>query len=249
MSRLVADIAICTGFYTRLWVPEALVVGGDFARAQWAAPVAGALVGAFGAAGYAASHAAGLPPTVAAALVLATTMLVTGCLHEDGLADMADGLGGGRTRERKLEIMRDSRIGTFGGCALLMSILLRWAAIVALAEPPLVAAALIGAHAAARSVIPAFMRWTPLARAEGLSAAAGVPTVAASTVAIVLGMLSLLLLRPTVFLSAAVLLLAWVTILRRLALRQIGGQTGDVLGGLEQGAEIIVLLVAVAAVG
>ena len=67
---------------------------------------------------YALAHKIGSPPWVAAALAVAATLAVTGCLHEDGLADTADGFGGGDTRERKLEIMRDSRIGTYGVCAL-----------------------------------------------------------------------------------------------------------------------------------
>ena len=65
---------------------------------------------------------------LAAALALAATLAVTGCLHEDGLADTADGFGGGRYRERKLDIMRDSRLGTYGACALMMSLILRWTA-------------------------------------------------------------------------------------------------------------------------
>ena len=62
-------------------------------------------------------------------------MLATGCLHEDGLSDVADGFGGGKTRERKLEIMRDSRIGAYGACALVLSVLLRWSALADLADP------------------------------------------------------------------------------------------------------------------
>ncbi len=62
-------------------------------------------------------------------------MLVTGCLHEDGLSDMADGFGGGKTRERKLEIMRDSRIGAYGASALILSVLIRWSAIAQLGNP------------------------------------------------------------------------------------------------------------------
>ena len=73
----------------------------------------------------------GLPPTLAALVALAAAILVTGSLHEDGVADIADGFGGGNTRERKLEIMKDSRNGTFGVVALVMTLLARWAAIAA----------------------------------------------------------------------------------------------------------------------
>src|SRR6202046_1868412 len=83
------------------------------------------IFGLSGAIVYGIVHRLGLPPWPAAALSVAATMLATGCLHEDGLADTADGVGGGHTREQKLDIMRDSRIGTYGVCALAMSLLLR----------------------------------------------------------------------------------------------------------------------------
>jgi adenosylcobinamide-GDP ribazoletransferase len=249
MLRALADLGICIGFYTRLPVPSPALAAGEFARASWASPLAGALVGLSGAAAYAGAHTLGLPPAAAAAMALAATLLLTGCLHEDGLADMADGFGGGRTPERKLEIMRDSRLGTYAVCALLLSLLLRWSALMALAEPQSVAAALVAAHAAARSLIPAFMRWLPPARTEGLSAAAGLPPPAAVAIAALLGMASLLLLGISAAMSAAVLLAGWGALLGRSARRQIGGQTGDVLGGLEQGGEIVVLLAAVVAFG
>src|SRR6516162_2489519 len=82
----------------------------------------------------------------AAALALAAGMVVTGCLHEDGLADTADGFGGS-DRERRLEIMRDSRLGTYGACALLISLLLRWSALASIADARAVALALVAAHA------------------------------------------------------------------------------------------------------
>jgi adenosylcobinamide-GDP ribazoletransferase len=243
------DIAVCIGFLTRLPLPSTRSDAGDLARAMWAAPVVGALVGLGGAAAYAAAHALGLPPTVAAISALAATLLLTGCLHEDGLADMADGFGGGRTRERKLEVMRDSRLGTYGACALLLSLLLRWALLAALAEPISVATVLVATHAAARATIPAFMRWVPRARADGLSAGAGAPPVASVVAAALLGILGSLLLGGYRTLAVTALLPIWAVLLANLSRRQIGGQTGDVLGGLEQGGEIIVLAVAVSAFG
>ena len=107
--------------------------------------------------------------------VMAATLAVTGCLHEDGFADTADGLGGGATRERKLEIMRDSRIGTYGVCALTVSLLLRASALAYLADPALVAAALIAVHGAARATMPARSaapRCGPSTRATSWSSAA-----------------------------------------------------------------------------
>src|SRR6266849_5449991 len=160
LRRLVSDLAISLAFCTRLPVWHPAPFGGpDIARASWAMPLAGVLVGAIGALAYGLAHALGLPVLAAAALALAATLAATGCLHEDGLADTTDGLGGGATRERKLEIMRDSRIGTYGACALVLSLMLRWSALASIADPPAVALALVAAHAAARASLPAFMRF------------------------------------------------------------------------------------------
>src|SRR5262249_4655986 len=147
----------------------------DLVRASWALPVAGALVGAAGAWTFWIASELRLPPALAAALALVATLLMTGSLHEDGLADTADGFGGGWDRARKLEIMRDSRFGPYGVWALVMSLRLRWAALAALANPVPAAPALIAAHVGARAALPAFMHVVPPARTEGLSARAGQP--------------------------------------------------------------------------
>src|SRR5262249_14531565 len=153
------------------------------------------------------------------------------CLHEDGLADTADGLGGGRDRAHKLEIMRDSRLGTYGACALVMSLLLRWTALAAMATPVAVALALIAANVSARAALPVFMHFVPAARSDGLSARAGHPPLRSAAVAVLLGVLALataLGIAATiiglVLATCAGLFMAW------LCMRQIGGQTGDVLG-------------------
>src|ERR1700729_3582730 len=110
-----------------------------------------------------------------AEIALAATVLVTGALHEDGLADTADGFGGGTTREQKLDIMRDSHIGVYGVCALALSLLLRVAALGSLPNAHLVVWALIGSHAAARATLQALIFLFPPARRDGLSFEAGVP--------------------------------------------------------------------------
>jgi adenosylcobinamide-GDP ribazoletransferase len=242
---VVDDIAICLAFYTRLPVPFARVGERDFASAQWAAPVAGLAVGLVGGFVFLVADFLGQPATVAAALAVASTVFVTGALHEDGLSDTADGFGGGGTRERKLEIMRDSRIGTFGATALMFSILLRWSALAALAAPSLAFCALIASHAAGRAAMPAFMRLAPPARTDGLSATAG--AVPDSTV-LLAGSVAGAILLFTLGLHAAVLSILALALLffllRRLCENQIGGQTGDVLGALEQLSEIAVLMIA-----
>jgi adenosylcobinamide-GDP ribazoletransferase len=246
LLRLAGDLKIAVLFATRLPLAHArAITGADVARATWALPLAGAFIGALGAAVYWLAHAAGLAPLAAAALALAATLLVTGCLHEDGLADTADGFGGGATRERKLEIMRDSRIGTFGTCALILSLLLRGAALASLADPVLVAPALIAAHAAARATMPGLMWLVPQARPDGLAADAGRPPRASVVAAGLLAAIALVVaLGGTTAIIAVLLLLAAIAIMAWLCRRQIGGQTGDVLGALEQVGEILVFLTA-----
>jgi adenosylcobinamide-GDP ribazoletransferase len=245
---LATDFKISILFSTRLPLPHAEpIAGGDLARSTWALPIAGALIGVVGALVYWVAFSVGLPPLAAAALALAATLATTGALHEDGLADTADGFGGGRSAAHKLDIMRDSRIGTYGACALTMSLVLRWSALASLARPLPVAMAIIAAHASARAPLPTFMRYIPQARADGLSAQAGRPTAPNAAAATVLGIIALSIALGPLAATAGVLLLAAAGIaLGRASLRQIGGQTGDVIGALEQINEILVLLVCAA---
>src|SRR5579859_4183958 len=169
LEKIVTETRIAVSLSTIVPIaPARPIDDGEVARASWALPLAGFLVALAGAAVYAIAHRFGLAPEPAAVLALVATILVTGAMHEDGLADTADGLGGGRTREQKLEIMRDSRIGTYGACALVLSILLRWSALQAIAEPSGVTAALLVAHVAARAALPVFMWLVPPARPDGL---------------------------------------------------------------------------------
>ena len=244
-KALLADIGCCVSFYTRLPIPDP--EERDFATAQWAAPVAGAVVGLVIGVTLWLSLATGLPATLAAAIALAAGALLTGALHEDGLADVADGFGGGQTRERKLEIMKDSRVGTYGVIALVLSLLMRWSALAALAASGTftMIAVVVGAHAASRAAIPMFMARVPAARPNGLSA--GVGRVASQT-ALYAATIGFALLLPGGFafaLVSALLVIALSLGLERLARRQIGGQTGDVLGTLQQACEIAVLAAAV----
>ncbi len=247
IRTIVADLRIGISFATILpFGPPTIVDDGEVRRASWALPVAGLLVGLVGSAVYAIAHTIGLTPGPAAMLALASTVIVTGALHEDGLADTADGLGG-RTRERKLEIMRDSRIGTYGACALFISLILRWTALMTIATPRSVIIALLLAHAAARAGVPTFMAFVPPARPDGLSARAGKPSLQSAAIALGLGALVLALgFGPGKAILAVTLIAVIGLLMARLAVKQIGGQTGDILGAFEQLAEISILLMAAA---
>ncbi|TPI84232.1 adenosylcobinamide-GDP ribazoletransferase [Mesorhizobium sp. B2-8-9] len=242
--QVLDDIGLSLVFFTRLRLPSSDFGGRSLADAIWAAPFAGLAVAIIGALVYAIAYSLGLASGPAAALTLAATMLVTGCLHEDGLSDIADGFWGGRTRDRKLEIMRDSRIGAYGAAALGLSLLIRWSALSELAGPGHVFLALLAAHAGSRGLFGAFMHLLPPARSDGLSAGAGTVTAETAVIGAALGAVALLALGLGGAIAALILLGLVFMAFRALCLSQIGGQTGDTIGALQQLGEIAVLLVA-----
>jgi adenosylcobinamide-GDP ribazoletransferase len=188
----------------------------------------------------------GVPDLAAAALALGAGAILTGALHEDGLADVADGFGGGRDVTAKLEIMRDSRLGTYGALILLVSFATKLSALAAIPDSDVVQS-LISAHALARGVLPWMAMSMPYARKDGLAANAGRPDAATAAIAAALALaVAFLSLSFVNALLAAIMAGAGAIGMAWLAQRQIGGQTGDVLGGAEQVAEtaILVLLAA-----
>lgn len=243
-SNLIEDVRTAVAFLTRLPAGAAEAeLDGALARACWAFPLAGLAVGGAGGAVFAIAAVAGLPGPVAALLAVAAMVAVSGALHEDGLADTADGLGGGDTPERKLEIMRDSRSGVFGVLALIFSVAVRAAAIAAIAGPGAVVAALLAAAALSRGLLPGMMRALPLASSSGLAATAGQPGSGAAWLAALLGgSIAFALLGPAVGGGAIVAALAAIAATAMLARRQIGGYNGDTLGAAQQVAEIAVLI-------
>lgn len=245
-----AGLLLALAFLTRIPVrlPPA-AIGVPLARAVWAFPVVGLIIGAAGGAAYAGAWAIGLPAMLAALLAVTAQLLLTGALHEDGLADTADGFGGGATVERKLEIMRDSRIGTYGVCAVALALAFRVGAIAALADPLGVAALALAAAALSRAAMAVLMVRMSPARSEGLGAAAGRPRGRdAGIAALVALMISLIPVLITPYAPLFTILPAILATLAvgALARRQIGGYTGDVLGAAQQAVEIAVLLTFVA---
>jgi adenosylcobinamide-GDP ribazoletransferase len=241
-------LAACM-FLTRLPLGSARqdVPTPSLAQAAWTFPLVGLVVGVSGGIAYGIASALALPTLGAALIAVAATVLVTGALHEDGLADTADGFGGGATRDDKLAIMRDSRSGAYGVLALIFSVALRTVAIADIATRWHVVGALVAAHALARGVLPAALRLLPPARRDGLGAEAGQPE--QNTVLIALGIalvVAVIGIGLRAGLSAAIAAALIATAIGWLARRQIGGQTGDVLGAIEQGAETAALLAAAA---
>jgi adenosylcobinamide-GDP ribazoletransferase len=242
LGELKTSIVFCT----RLPLfRTAAIGGGSLAKAAWAFPIAGVLVGLIAAAVYGLAHRTGIAAWPAAALSVGAALLVTGCLHEDGLADTADGFGGGSTREQKLDIMRDSRIGTYGVCVLIVALMLRVGTLASFFSIASAVWALLASHAGARAAMMAFMFIVPPARRDGLSSDAGQPPIesvgAAAALGFIIAAFCIGLLHATV---ALILLIVVVVLMAWLSRKQIGGQTGDVLGTVEQIAEIVILLVA-----
>jgi adenosylcobinamide-GDP ribazoletransferase len=248
---LLAQFMTATAVLTRLPVASrengAAPQPGMVAEACWAFPAVGAGIGFIAGAVMVLAALSGLGTAPSALLALVAGGLVTGALHEDGLADTADGFGGGRDRDEKLAIMRDSRQGSYGIIALILTIGLRAAALYTIAEPVEGALALIAAHAASRAALaPALYLLRP-ARDDGLGATAGRPGLATTLIAIAIGaIVALGALGPVRGGIALILTAAAVAGTAMLARRQIGGYTGDVLGAFEQVGEIVMLLAAAA---
>lgn len=243
----VRDLRIAVLFLTRL--PVGRIAGlesGSLAGAAWAFPLAGLIVG--GIAGGVLYGVAGtdISPLGCALAALAVQAFVTGALHEDGLADVADGIGG-HDRDRTLEIMRDSRIGTYGVLALIFSVGLRTVMIAGIPGPGLALAVMIAAAMFSRGVLPAVMHWMTPARPDGLSKNAGTPDRVLVMVSAAIGAVALFTLLPLSVALAAVLLavLAGGAVCRWAYVR-LGGQTGDVLGAVQQVTEIAVYVAAAA---
>jgi adenosylcobinamide-GDP ribazoletransferase len=189
---------------------------------------------------------AGLPGGLAAAATLAVSMALTGALHEDGLADCCDGFWGGRDRARRLEIMRDSRVGTYGVLALVLSVLARWVLLeLALSQGNLLGAAVVAGVTSRVPMVALAWRLIP-AREDGLSRGVGRPSGRAAAVAMGMGALALATQGPAHAVFAAGLAVAAAALVAATARAKIGGQTGDVLGAAQQLTEIVVLAALVA---
>lgn len=243
MTGPVAQLRVAVAFLTRLPVGGAGAwPDGAIGRAAWAFPLVGALLGLGAALVQTLGLASGLPPVLAAILTTALLAVVTGALHEDGLADTADALGSVRDRARALEIMRDSRIGTFGALALGFVTATRIAATAALPLPGLVPA-MVAAATLSRLAMVWLMAALPAARADGLGAAAGRPGPTVVVIATALGAALTALASGPIAAAGPILLAAALAILLGTWFRRrLGGQTGDTLGATQQLVEAAVLV-------
>jgi adenosylcobinamide-GDP ribazoletransferase len=190
----------------------------------------------------------GLPAPLSALVSLATLIVITGALHEDGLADTADGFWGGWDKTRRLEIMKDSRIGAFGVIALFLGLSARWGALWMLytASPTTAAAAVLVAATGSRAMMSAVMSELPNARDDGLSARVG--DVGRRTAGIAIAIAAFIGFVFAGWGGLAGLIWAGLLVwgLAAIARQKIGGRTGDTLGATQQLAEIAILFSLVA---
>ncbi|SFD63888.1 adenosylcobinamide-GDP ribazoletransferase [Roseivivax sediminis] len=231
-----AELQLAVMLLTRLPAGRLTDPAPTLAQARWAYPLAGLPIGAIGWAAQGLAITAGLPALAAALLAVGAMALATGALHHDGLADLADGLGGGRDRAHCLEIMRDSRIGSYGVLALILAVGLEASALAGFDRgAPLLAFLFLSVTS--RLAMLGVSAWLPAARTDGLGQSAGGGLgragLAGAALAVGLG----LALGPAALASALVQALAAAAVAHR-AMRRIGGQTGDVLGAVQRVAEV-----------
>lgn len=245
-SHLWYEVRTCLGFLTRIPVFAVEYSGhASLATAAWAFPIVGMVVGLAGAILLWFADLFSLGAQLSALLAIAGMTILAGALHEDGLADTADGFGLSGDKERRLEVMHDPRIGVFGVIALMVVFSGRWLALgdlIAISHANAIWA-LLAASAISRGMLPFVMHAVPHARADGLSFAAGRPEARPAWIAIAISAL-------TAFFAFGfggailVLLIAGIVafIVTKIAQRLIGGQTGDVLGAIQQLTELAVLV-------
>lgn len=248
MREYMRDIARAVAFLSRIPVSPSFFAGydGKLGPVSRAFPLAGLLIAAPGAAAFGLLLALHADPLMAALLALTVQTVSTGALHEDGLSDTADGLGGGKDRERALAIMKDSRIGTYGAAALILSFGLRAAAMAAIARhaaPIDATIAILAVAVLSRGAMVWHWHVLPSAKPDGVAASAGQPDGDAMQVALITTLvLVALLIWSSLGISSLIsslLVAALATFFVNRHVRQrLAGHTGDTIGATQQICEI-----------
>ena len=238
------DLPAALGLLTRLPIPvNAEMATARGAAGAWAWPLVGIVVGAMSGLIALALMTLGLPLPLAAIIALAVQVLVTGAIHEDGLADTVDGLWGGYTPARRLEIMKDSHIGAYGVIAVSLSLFLRGVGLIAVLAAPFSIASLMVVGLLSRVPMVILMSAMPNARGAGLSQSVGRPTRNTA----IIGTVAALALAVLIVGTAVLPMIIWISVttigLAAIAKAKIKGQTGDILGASQQLAEIAALCV------
>lgn len=234
LARRINEVRVAVMMLTRLPVGRIEGQAPTLAQSSWAFPLVGLIVGGLGWGAHLGALSLGADPMVAALLAVVVLAVITGALHHDGLADFADGIGGGRDRDHCLEIMRDSRIGSYGVLALILAVGLQ---ATALGAGHAGAAAFLFIAVGSRLAMGLLMVALPPARADGL----GRMTAKTPALSLVPGAIVLICLGFWIGPAAhwvAMAMVGAVLAVGALAWRRIQGQTGDVLGAGQLLAEV-----------
>ena len=241
---LIRDVQISGSFLTRLpFRASNEVCVGDLRAASWSFPIIGLLIGLLSSAIFFLATHINLNPFVSGMLCVAFGCIVSGGLHEDGLADTCDGLLGGKDAQSKLDIMRDSSIGGYGAIALIFSVGIRCLILGGLSEPEVVMVALIVGSSFSRSLLPFVTVAFRHARSEGLAVHWGRCSLKRASISFLIGAFIFLMcfgIFETVLVLMVVLFVSGGFLV--IACSQIGGYSGDILGACQQISEITVLL-------
>ncbi len=237
-------LLLAVGFLTRLPVPADPDFHDDkLSQASRYFPLVGLLVAALSAAVLLISHSLFASLPLAVLLAMVASLLMTGAFHEDGLADSADGFGGGYRREDVLRIMKDSRIGSYGAVALFMALGLKAVSLSALASPWVAASALLWGHGLSRWLAISLLLDMPYVRGEGKSKPLARAISPRCFLLAGLPLVGLLLFAHwPALLALTVLLIGFRFAVAAWLRRRLGGYSGDVLGAVQQLAEILVYL-------
>ncbi len=237
------DLLMALSLLTRLPLPRF-----DFpkqrpaASAAWAYPLAGLVIAMIAGGLGMGLDWIGMPAALLAGLVLVVSIVLTGAMHEDGLADCADGFWGGWEPERRLEIMKDSQLGSYGALALALSLGLRWTALSLIIESGGLLPAILSAAIVSRAVMGIVMGNLPPVRPEGLSARTGRMPFWSNLTGSAFAIVSCLALLGPGGMAPLVMAMLAAPGIQVLAKRKIGGQTGDVLGATQQVSEVMFLI-------
>lgn len=242
---------LALSFFTRIPIPQSVRYSAELLnKANRYFSLVGLLLASILASCYWLTSQA-LPVSVSVLITMALSLLLTGAFHEDGLADMADGIGGAFDVEKRLAIMKDSRIGTYGSATLMLALALKFSLLFSLAEQGiyiLISALFLGAslsRAVAASLISSLPYVSEQSTSKSKPLAQSQSTQELSIV-VIIGALPLLLFSPLVALSCLLVLSVFRLFFGRWLLAKIGGFTGDCLGAAQQLSELLIYIILVA---
>lgn len=233
---------ICIVFLTRIPAPSWPKASSyKISECSWGFPIAGVLIALAGGIAFSVCTWLGLPSFVSGLVAIATMTLTTGALHEDGLADFVDGVFGGDTPNKRMEIMSDSRIGVFGTISIIFSFACRASLITAIEKPLLVLGALTAAAAISRAIMPVIMAFSEPAKATGIAFEGGKPGLNDWCGGLALAVLIVILSAPAAWLMCLIASVLGAFIMFWISEKKIQGYTGDSLGASQQMSELLAL--------